>query len=66
MTLYQLGRYLRLERNRQKLPQDQLAKISGVSLNSIHSLETGKPVLTTTLHEVVQALGFTLTVKKAD
>ena len=51
-------------RHEQELRQDELALAAGVSVRSVHQIESGKPTMRLdVLERVLKALGLTLDVK---
>lgn len=53
-TVAQIGKLIRSERKRQKILQQDLADLSGVSLHFLSNLENGKP--TVEFQKVLQVL----------
>ena len=61
----EVGDFVRGERKRQGLTQQQLATKSGVGLNFVYQLEKNKPsVQLDSLNQVLRALGFCVSVKR--
>ncbi len=61
----ELGDFVRGERKRQGLTQQQLANKSGVGLNFVYQLEKNKPsVQLDSLNLVLRALGYSVSVKR--
>jgi y4mF family transcriptional regulator len=61
----ELGDFVRGERKRQGLTQQQLASKSGVGLNFVYQLEKNKPsVQLDSLNQVLRALGYSVSVKR--
>lgn len=55
----EIGNFVRSERKRQGLTQQQLADRSGVGLNFVYQLEKNKPsVQLDSLNQVLRALGY--------
>lgn len=58
LHIHELGQLIKRQRNKLSLSQTQLAHLSGVSLNLISQIESGKPrVQFVKLLQVVQVLG---------
>ncbi len=61
----EVGDFVRGERKRQGLTQQQLATKSGVGLNFVYQLEKNKPsVQLDSLNQVLRALGYSVSVKR--
>lgn len=61
----EVGDFVRGERKRQGLTQQQLATKSGVGLNFVYQLEKNKPsVQLDSLNQVLRALGYCVGVKR--
>ncbi len=61
----EIGDFVRGERKRQGMTQQQLANKSGVGLNFVYQLEKNKPsVQLDSLNQVLRALGYTVSVKR--
>lgn len=61
----EVGDFVRGERKRQGLTQQQLANKSGVGLNFVYQLEKNKPsVQLDSLNQVLRALGYCVSVKR--
>lgn len=61
----EVGDFVRGERKRQGLTQQQLATRSGVGLNFVYQLEKNKPsVQLDSLNQVLRALGYCVSVQR--
>lgn len=61
----EVGDFVRGERKRQGLTQQQLATKSGVGLNFVYQLEKNKPsVQLDSLNQVLRALGYCVSVQR--
>jgi y4mF family transcriptional regulator len=61
----EIGDFVRSERKRQGMTQQQLATKSGVGLNFVYQLEKNKPsVQLDSLNQVLRALGYTVGVMR--